>query len=175
MKTFSEILVIFLASVNLLLTWPALIGLKQPTTLPLWMIRVFTSALSPLLFLFGLTMGIFGFVISSLPAILIGSCSALLFLIHILRITRPPDPTTGFEHIFGSQWKEHIPREIKVGFLQNRYTFLLKKSTQPIFKQNIPFYTIPGTDRQLLCDIWQPPKNIKHSGLAFIYLHGPFS
>jgi acetyl esterase/lipase len=39
-------------------------------------------------------------------------------------------------------------------------------------EQNISFVTIPGTDRKLLCDIWQPPNGIAASGLAFIYLHG---
>jgi acetyl esterase/lipase len=48
----------------------------------------------------------------------------------------------------------------------------LPKSPEPILHQNISFYTIPGTNRQLLCDIWQPPQNKKQSGLAFIYLHG---
>jgi acetyl esterase/lipase len=48
----------------------------------------------------------------------------------------------------------------------------LPKSPEPVLQQNISFYTIPGTNRQLLCDIWQPPKNVKQSGVAFIYLHG---
>jgi hypothetical protein len=43
MKLFFEILIIFLASVNLLLTRFALVRLKQPTTVPLWLIKVFTS------------------------------------------------------------------------------------------------------------------------------------
>jgi acetyl esterase/lipase len=39
-------------------------------------------------------------------------------------------------------------------------------------KQNLPFATIPGSERQLLCDLWQPPENVPPSGLAFIYMHG---
>jgi acetyl esterase/lipase len=38
--------------------------------------------------------------------------------------------------------------------------------------QNVAFCTIPDSSRQLLCDIWQPAKQIKRSGLAFIYFHG---
>ena len=48
---FLEILIISFASVNLFLTRFVLIKLRQPTTVPLWMIKVFTSAISPLLFL----------------------------------------------------------------------------------------------------------------------------
>ena len=34
------------------------------------------------------------------------------------------------------------------------------------------FHTIPLSNRELLCDVWQPPEHIERSGLAFIYLHG---
>ena len=70
------------------------------------------------------------------------------------------------------QWENRIPPERKAHFLSSRYVFWLPNSPEPIFHQNIPFYTIPNSNRQLLCDLWQPPNNIKHSGLAFIYLHG---
>jgi acetyl esterase/lipase len=39
-------------------------------------------------------------------------------------------------------------------------------------EKDIPFATIPGSSRQLLCDIWQPPAGVSSTGLAFIYLHG---
>lgn len=39
-------------------------------------------------------------------------------------------------------------------------------------EQNISFATVPETNRELLCDIWQPHSTIAPSGLAFIYLHG---
>ena len=35
----------------------------------------------------------------------------------------------------------------------------------------MPFWTIPGTDRELLCDLWRPADG-GNSGLAFIYFHG---
>ena len=40
------------------------------------------------------------------------------------------------------------------------------------FEKDIPFATIPDTNRHLLCDIWQPNTTLAPSGLAFIYLHG---
>jgi acetyl esterase/lipase len=41
-----------------------------------------------------------------------------------------------------------------------------------VWERDIPFWTIPGTDRKLLCDVWQPPEGVARSGLAFVYLHG---
>jgi acetyl esterase/lipase len=172
MKPFLEILLIFFASVNLLLSRFALIKLKQPGTVPLWLIKVFTSALSPLLLVIGFLFSITGLIFHSTAIFVIGACSVVLYSIHIIQITQSPDANNKLEISFGENWKNRIAPEIKSLFLQHRYVFWLPKSPDPIVKQDIPFYTIPGTDRALLCDLWQPPKNRKTSGLAFIYLHG---
>jgi acetyl esterase/lipase len=47
----------------------------------------------------------------------------------------------------------------------------MKASPEPIWERDIPFWTVPGTDRQLLCDLWRPADS-KGSSLAFIYFHG---
>ena len=169
---FLEILIISFASINLLLTRFVLIGLRQPTTVPFWMIKVFTSAISPLLFLIGILIVVFGLVYNSLLSIVIGSCSSLFYLLHIIKITRAPDHSTGLEKISNQSWRDRIPPEKRAFFLSGRYVVRLPDSPDPIFMQNISFYTIPDTNRNLLCDMWQPPKHIKKSGLAFIYLHG---
>lgn len=167
-----KILILFLVSINLLMTRFALLRLHQPTTLALWAIKVFIAALSPILCLIGTIGAIFGFALHSSSIIAIGISSALLFLINIIKITRAPDASTGFEQAFGIAWEDRIPKERKVKFLPKRYVFKLPNTPDPIFDQNIAFYTIPDTNRQLLCDIWQPSKNTLHSGMAFIYLHG---
>ncbi|MFC0775082.1 alpha/beta hydrolase fold domain-containing protein [Terrimonas alba] len=172
MQLILQILVILLASINLLMIRFALFRLHQPTTLFLWLIKVFVSALSPVLFFVGIIVAISGLILNSWLAIAFGSCSALLYLIHITKISSTTERFTGFEKAFGEQWKNYIPQGRKYRFLPNRYVLKLPKSPDPVFSQNISFYTIPGTNRQLLCDIWQPPKSISHSGLAFIYLHG---
>ena len=172
MKLFLEILIIFLASVNLLLTRFALVRLKQPTTVPLWLIKVFASAISPLLLSFGLVVAFAGLILNSIVVFVIGACSVLLYLIHISQTTRAPDAFTNLESGVGKNRENRNAPERQSFFLRKRYVFGLPKSSEPIREQDIPFYTIPGTDRALLCDIWQPPKNIKLSGLAFIYLHG---
>lgn len=169
MKTIAEILIIVLACFNLLLTWFVLFRLHQPTTLFLWIIKVLICALSPTLFLAGIVFAILGFVMDSPSVVLIGGLSSLIYLVYILRATRPAGSSTGFEKAFGNQLKN---LEMKPLFLPSRYVLRLPKSPEPILKQNISFHTIPGSSRDLLCDIWQPPKNVAHSGLAFLYLHG---
>ena len=136
------------------------------------MVKVFISALSPVSLLTGIIFAILGIVLNSLPAIAIGSCSALLYLIHIIKIGSAPDPSTGLEKTFGEKWDNRFHQERKKFFLRSRYVLKLSASPDPIFNQNISFHTIADTNRELLCDIWQPPSNINHSGIAFIYLHG---
>jgi len=172
MKTLLLILVIFLASVNLLMTRFALVRLRQPTTPAVWMVKVFVSALSPILFIIGALTAFCGLLLNSWPAIAIGSCGALLYLFHIIKISSAPDPSTGFDKAFGENWDNSIGQERKSYFLRNRYVVKLPDAPDPIFNQNISFHTIAGTNRELLCDIWQPPFTIRHSGVAFIYLHG---
>jgi acetyl esterase/lipase len=166
------IIVVFVASVNLILTGLIWFGLRQPTTLFLWMIQVFTSAISPVLFLVALLTIVFGFTLHSQPAIALGILSAFLYFLHIVKIIRGPERADGFESAFDPLWESRIPQERQASFLSSRYVLRLPDSPEPIFNPNVSYYTIPGTNRQLLCDIWQPPKSVKHTELAFIYIHG---
>lgn len=172
MKLIFQLIVIFLASVNLLMTRFILFRLQQPTSLMFWVIKVFISAISPILLLAGLLLAVFGLLLNSIPAMVIGSISALLYLFHIIKITQGNDSSAGFDKLFGNAWRNKIPKERKKYFLKHRYALRLPNPPDSILHQNVSFYTIPGTNRQLFCDIWEPPQNIKQSGLAFIYLHG---
>ena len=78
----------------------------------------------------------------------------------------------GFEQAFGKEWETRLPPSGKSHLLKSRWQIGLPGTKEPIFEQNIPFWTIPGSDRKLLCDIWQPSDGIERSGLVFIYFHG---
>jgi acetyl esterase/lipase len=56
--------------------------------------------------------------------------------------------------------------------LPGRWTWRPPVPPEPRLEQNVTFWTLPGTNRALLCDIWQPPADIPPSGLAFLYFHG---
>ena len=79
----------------------------------------------------------------------------------------------GFENAFGDDWLDRIPPEQAKSMLKRRWSFFvkLKKSSEPSWERDVPFWTVPGTDRQLLCDIWSPSDG-KVSGLAYICYHG---
>jgi acetyl esterase/lipase len=89
---------------------------------------------------------------------------------YVWRCTRDH---TGFEDAFGADWSDLIPPEQAKHMVQKRWTWFLKMkaSPEPSWERDIPFWTIPDTERQLLCDIWRPG-NGDVSGLAFVYFHG---
>ncbi|MBV6440943.1 MAG: alpha/beta hydrolase [Haliscomenobacteraceae bacterium CHB4] len=147
------------------------VRLRWPSPV-LWFIKLYASALSPLLALIGVFSTIVGTATYSSFISLVGSYVVLVYFIHIVRVTRPPDVSGDFEQAFGPDWENRIKPGQKNYFLPGRTVLRLPVVPKPRCEQNIPFSTIPGTNRQLLCDVWQPPENVSPSGIAFIYLHG---
>ena len=43
---------------------------------------------------------------------------------------------------------------------------------RPAMLRDLAFATVPGTQRELLCDLWLPAPEVPRSGLGVIYLHG---
>jgi acetyl esterase/lipase len=79
----------------------------------------------------------------------------------------------GFEDAFGANWQDQITSIQARHMLNRRWSIYLKMkaSPEPSFERNISFWTIPGKERELLCDLWHPG-NGDVSGLAFVYCHG---
>jgi len=160
-----------LASFSALLSIMLFLQLRWPAP-ALWFLKLYVSALSPWFALTGSLSAIAGVATGSVFISLIGIYVALIFLVHILRVTRPPGFSVSFDQAFGLHWESLINPEQKNHFLPSRRIARLPAVPNPRMEQNISFATVPGTDRKLLCDIWQPPSTIAPSGLAFIYLHG---
>jgi acetyl esterase/lipase len=89
---------------------------------------------------------------------------------YFWRVTRNHD---GFEEAFGPGWEDQIPPQQAKNTVKRRWRCFLKMkaSPDPAWERDVPFWTVPDTDRQLLCDLWRPA-NGNVSGLAFVYLHG---
>jgi acetyl esterase/lipase len=170
-KIISQVFAAILSGLASLLSIVLFLRLRWPAP-PLWFIKLYTSALSPLLFLIGLFTTIVGLATSSVFISLMGIYVGLIYSIHIFRVTRPPDSSSNFEQAFGLHWEGRIGAEQKKYFLPKHIIFRLPAVPDSGMEQNISFSTIPGTDRKLFCDIWKPPSNIISSGLVFIYLHG---
>ena len=170
-KLISQIITTILGCLAALMSILILIKLKWPSPI-LWILKLFASAFSPLFFLVGLLGVMVGLATGSVLISLIGIYNGLFFFIHIIRITRSPDMLSGFEQAFGLNWENSINVVQKKYFLPSRTIIKLPAVLMPHIEQNIVFATIPATDRQLLCDVWQPNATVTSSGLAFIYLHG---
>jgi acetyl esterase/lipase len=165
-----QILATVLGCLAALMSIPIFLRLHWPTP-ALWILKLFVSALSPLLLLIGVLSVLVGLTTGSVFIGLIGMYDVLIFFIHIFRITRPPAFSSSFEHAFGLNWENHISAGQKNHFLTRRTIIRLPAVPIPRMVQDISFATIPGNNRKLLCDVWQPNTTVTPSGLAFIYMH----
>lgn len=131
----------------------------------MWGLKVLTSALSPLFSLIGLLTFFVGLATNSAFLIIIAIYVTVIYLIHVISVTRPPRPASGFEQAFGLNWKNKIKADQKKYFRPYRLVLKLPAVPEPRLEQNISFATIPGTGRKLLCDVWQPSTRLLYTRL----------
>lgn len=155
----------------LLISIPLFIRFKWPAPV-MWFTKLYVSALSPLFAVIGGMCAIAGLVTGSIFITLVGLFSVIIYVYHIVIVTRPPAKAEDFDQAFGLDWKKSIRSKTAKNFLPSRFILKLPVVPKAQIEKDVPFATIPGTDRKLLCDIWQPGENIKRSGLAFIFFHG---
>lgn len=151
---------------------PVIVRLRQPVSPAWWGLKVFVSALSPFLAMAGVLSVILAIITGSLWAILPGAFSTLIYLSYLYRVHTSINAPTGFMKAYGPKWETRITSTQQANFLSNVFTLRLPRGSEFNLMHDIPFCTIPGTRRQLMCDLWQPAENVKSSGLAFIYFHG---
>ena len=72
----------------------------------------------------------------------------------------------------GSGWEARIPPARGARMVTRGWRGRLPRSPEPRLRRDVPFATVPGTERVLLCDVWQPPADVPTSGVAVVYLHG---
>ena len=161
----------FFGSLSALATVSIAFRLHWPAPV-LWLLKLFISALSNLFFLIGVFCVIIGLITESLFITSMGLFNSIFYFIYVIRVTQPPNGSRGFEIAFGFDWENRIRSEQKKHFLTSRRIIRLPVVPIPRIVKNIPFATIPGSSRKLLCDVWQPNANVSPSGLAFIYIHG---
>jgi len=135
-----------------------------------WIPRLIAGALSPYWAIMGAVGAVLGGVYGAPWAVPVGILGAGMMIWYVWRCTRDHK---GFEKAFGAGWSDQIPPEQVRKMVKRRWSLYLKMkaSQEPAWERDIPFWTVPGTDRQLLCDLWRPA-NGQISGLAFIYFHG---
>lgn len=131
--------------------------------------KMVAGAFSPFLALMGSVGSILGAILGAPLTAVAGALGALLSGQYLGRVLARHG---GFERAFGDDWKARIPSQKRERMLPRRWQLGLPEVPQPRWERDIPFWVIPGTDRELLCDLWRPPLDVEPSGLAFVYLHG---
>lgn len=135
----------------------------------LWLFHIVTASISPFLVVLGALGAGLGWMSQAPIAVVAGLLGAGISVFYIVRVTVSQP---GFELAFGKDWQRKIPPAQESRLLQKRWNIGLPRTKEPRWERDLPFSTIPGTGRKLLCDLWQPPEGIAPTGLAFIYVHG---
>jgi acetyl esterase/lipase len=90
---------------------------------------------------------------------------------HISQVTKSRDDL--FTQAFGLNWQRSIPSSIQPRLLPRRWPPNLPDPKAGVrWQRNIVFGQWPSSGEPLLCDLWQPPKEVTPSGLGLIYIHG---
>ena len=136
MNSLLQITAIVLTSVTTFMSVLLLLQLRWPAPV-LWFLKLYTSALSPLLVLIGVFTTVAGLITGSVLIILIGTYNIMVYLVHIFIVTRPPDSNKNFEQAFGVHWKNLLHIEQKKHFLRSRTVLRLPTVSNPQLEQNI--------------------------------------
>lgn len=131
--------------------------------------KLLAGALSPFLALAGAISAIAGALSKSPLTMLAGAFGALVSADYVRQTLAPHRE---FERAFGPDWEARLTSSVAKRLPRRRWQPFLPPAPAPRWTRDVPFWTIPETDRQLLCDIWQPPEEVAPSGIAFIYFHG---
>jgi len=158
------------SGLSLLMSALLVVKLKFPLGWFILFPKLAAGALSPYWAILGVVGAIIGGISGAYWAILMGIVGAFVMIWYVWQCTRDQN---GFEITFGMGWKNQIMPKQAQNMVKRRWKWFLKMNAfpQPIWERDVPFWTIPGSDRQLLCDLWRPA-NDGVSGLVLIYLHG---
>jgi acetyl esterase/lipase len=164
------ILAYILSGLSLLMS--ALFTIRQKVSIGFLVLfpKLTAGSLSPYWAIMGAVGAVIGWVYQALWAIPMGIVGAGWMTWYVWRCTRDHK---GFEKAFGAGWSDQIRPEQASNMVKKRWSWFLKMSAspEPIWERDVTFWTIPDTQRKLLCDIWRPADG-NVSGLAFVYLHG---
>ena len=164
------ILATIFSGLSLLVSILLLIQTKTPIGWITMLPKAIAGAFSPVWVITGVVGAIIGGISGAYWAIPMGILGAGMMIWYAWRCTRDHK---GLEDAFGAGWSDQIPPEGARHMVKRRWSPYLKMKASPdsSWERDLPFWTVPGTDRQLLCDL-RRPANGKVSGLAFIYYHG---
>lgn len=169
MKKLIRLIAVILSALSALLGTLHLVRVKTAAGTMLLVPKMVAAALAPILALSGFVGALLG-TLMRWPFV---QAAGMFGAWASARYFRRTVKTRGsFETAFGTDWSERIPAEQAAGMLKGRWAWRPTPANDAFPIKDVPFYTIPGSERHLLCDLWQPPMGVARSGLAFIYFHG---
>lgn len=146
------------------------IHLKPPYNFYLaFTLQLAAVVLSALLIVIGLLGAGLGWLYQAPIAVAAGLLGALVCAIYIALVIVPQ---SAFDITFGEDWKTRIAPSMETHMLQKRWSLGWTRTGELTWDRDIVFWTFPDTERELLCDMWQPSEGDYRSGLGLIYLHG---
>jgi acetyl esterase/lipase len=134
-----------------------------------FIVKSTATAQTPALTVLGVLAAVLGAVRRSRFAVIAGVLGASVGMYYISRVTRSHD---GHERAFGLDWRQRIGPDAERRMLQRRRSLRLPRVPAPSWARDVPFWTIPGSDRELLADIWEPAAGVERTGTAIVYLYG---
>ena len=110
------------------------------------------TAQTPALTVLGVLAAALGAMHRSRFAMVTGVLGASVGTYYMIRVTSSHG---GHERAFGPDWKLRIRPDAERRMLQHRRSMRLPRVPVPRWARDVPYWTIPGTDRQLFADIWE--------------------
>lgn len=163
-----------LMAINILLVaWAALpyVRLPAPAGFMLLVPRLLASALSPVLAVAGATAAVVALALGHWLPALVGALAAAAAL-RVWVLASWPRSSSRQTFSPAAVRRPGQGRSRGAAGRQRRWPWRAPGGPEPRLSANLPFGTVPGTSRQLVCDLWQPAAGVAPSGLAYIYLHG---
>lgn len=143
---------------------------RPPFGFIVMLLKLAGGALSPYWAIMGIVGAVIGGIVHALRAIPMGIVGAGAMIWYVWRCSRDHE---GLEDAFGAGWQDRVLPQQAKHMAPKRWTWFLKMnaSPEPSWERDIAFWTVPGSERELLCDLWRPGDG-DVSGLAIIYFHG---
>jgi acetyl esterase/lipase len=134
-----------------------------------WLPKLWAGAWAPFLALLGGVGALLGLLSGDRPSVRAGIMGTFLGLQHTKKVTRAHDH---FAQVFGEGWEKRIPADLNLRLAAKRYTLVQPAPPFVPGQRNVVIGAAGCSKQPLLCDIWQPPAHVPHTGLALIYFHG---
>lgn len=134
-----------------------------------FILKATATAQTPALTVLGALTAALGAVRRSRFAVITGVLGAGVGTYYISRVTASHH---GHERAFAPDRQQRISPDAENRMLRRRRSMRLPRVPTPRLTRDVPFWTIPGTDRQLLADIWEPSAGVERTGTAIVYLYG---